>query len=82
MIATLPRLADRLADQLAGLEAALHVVAGDVRDDVTLAARAGDVGGKDRNAGVVRLDDRAADRLRIVRRQNDRIDRLEMKSST
>ena len=67
-------LPDRRADQLAGLGAALHVVAGDVRDDLALAARAGDVGGEDRNAGVVRLDDRAADRLRIVGRQHDRVD--------
>ena len=55
---------------------ALHVVAGDVRDDFPLIARAGDVGGEDRNVRVVRFDDRAADCRGVVRRQDDGVDRL------
>ena len=82
MIATVPLFPTACTDQLAGLEAALHVVAGDVRDDLALVARARDVGGKDRDVRVVRLDDRAADRLRIVRRQTIASTFFEMKSST
>ncbi len=41
-------LTDGLANQLSGLKAALHVIAGDMRDDVALATRARDVGGEDR----------------------------------
>jgi len=74
-----PASAQGLTDQGAGLITSLHVVAGDVRDDLALLARTRDVRGKDWNARRVGLGDRAADRLRIVRRENDGVDTLRYK---
>src|SRR6516164_4540137 len=74
-----PASAQGLTDQGAGLITSLHVVAGDVRDDLALFARTRDVRGKDWNARRVGLGDRAADRLRIVRRENDGVDTLRYK---
>ncbi len=67
---------ERSAHELARLSAALHVVARDVRDDLAVLGRAGDIGREHRDPGLVGLDDRAADRLRIVRGQDDRRDLL------
>src|SRR5580658_11053675 len=71
-----PARAGDLTHQRAGLLAALDVVAGDVGDDRALLRLAGDVGGENRDVGVVGLDDRAADRLRVVRGEDDRVDLL------
>ena len=44
--------------------------------DLSLPGRVRDIGGKHRDVRVVRLDDRAADRLRVIRRQYDRCNLL------
>jgi len=64
------------AHQLPGLSPALDVVAGDVGDDLAVLGRVRDVGREDGDPGLVRLDDRPADGVRIVRGQHDRGDLL------